>query len=120
MSPNAAIAKVYIGTRSYLVKELNASNYLQWCNTMRAILKSEDLLPYLQDPEKKDSCYAEPDAETSPAVTPKSIEKMTMPLSQPFFLQLQKNSENSLTWTKRPTKLGKTWRTIFLVKAATM
>jgi hypothetical protein len=75
MSPNAAIAKVYIGTRSYLVKELNASNYLQWCNTMKAILKSEDLLSYLQDPTKKDSRSPAPDSEAIPAVTPKSIEK---------------------------------------------
>jgi hypothetical protein len=75
MSPNTAIAKVYIGTRSYLVKELNASNYLQWCNTMKAILKSEDLLSYLQDPTKKDSRYPAPDPEAIPAVTPKSIEK---------------------------------------------
>jgi hypothetical protein len=118
MSPTAAIAKVYIGNKSYLVKELNESNYLQWCNTMKAILKSEDLLPYLQDPEAKESLYPSPDPTGTPAMTAKSIQKNDNAIVTAIFLATAEEFRKFIDLDKKAHQAWKNLEDYFLSQSS--
>jgi hypothetical protein len=63
---------------------------------MKAILKSEELLPYLQNPDTTNSTYPKANPAATPAVTTKSIQKNDDAIVTAIFLATAERHCHSL------------------------